>query len=35
VPERIEVDTFRTLVRTRFPFERVAYPGPDIPWRVW
>ena len=27
-------DTFRALV-ARFPFERVAFPGRDIPWAKW
>jgi hypothetical protein len=27
-------ETFRTLV-ARFPFERVAFPGRDIPWAKW
>ena len=27
-------ETFRALV-ARFPFERVAFPGRDIPWANW
>jgi hypothetical protein len=28
-------NAFRTLIRTKYPFDKVAFPGRDIPWAQW